>query len=103
VALEIRRMRADEPAAAFLVWRPSRDDVGTARIERARSLSPGGLTLFTHQRNARARAFYEKCGFRVVRFGVSPQPESEPDVAYGWEPSDSSDRGDGSRAARVRP
>jgi ribosomal protein S18 acetylase RimI-like enzyme len=63
-----------------------RRGVGTALIEHARSLFPSGLRLFTHQRNARARAFYEKLGFRVIRFGVSPPPESEPDVAYAWEP-----------------
>ena len=68
-----------EPAA-------QRRGVGTALIEHARALFPGGLTLFTHQRNARARAFYEKCGFTITRFGVSPPPESEPDVAYAWEP-----------------
>jgi ribosomal protein S18 acetylase RimI-like enzyme len=70
-----------EPAA-------QRRGVGTVLIEHARSLSPGGLTLFTHQSNARARAFYEKVGFRAVRFGVSPAPESEPDVAYAWHPDD---------------
>ncbi len=68
-----------EPAA-------QRRGVGSALIEHARSLFPAGLTLFTHQRNTRARAFYEKCGFEIVRFGVSPPPESEPDVAYAWRP-----------------
>jgi hypothetical protein len=49
-------------------------------------LSPGGLRLFTFQRNVPARSFYEKYGFRAVRFGVSPAPENEPDVEYRWEP-----------------
>ena len=58
--------------------------VGTALLDRAKELSPEGITLFTFQRNERARAFYERRGFRAVRFGVSPPPESEPDVQYAW-------------------
>jgi GNAT superfamily N-acetyltransferase len=59
--------------------------VGTALLDKAKALSPEGLTLHTHQRNAGARAFYERRGFRAVRFGVSPPPESEPDVLYLWD------------------
>jgi hypothetical protein len=55
-------------------------------MRKARELSPRGLRLFTHQANAKARAFYEKEGFRVVRFGTSPPPESAPDVEYAWAP-----------------
>jgi ribosomal protein S18 acetylase RimI-like enzyme len=59
--------------------------IGTALLDKAKALSPEGLTLFTHQRNGRARAFYEQRGFRAVRLGVSPPPESEPDVLYRWD------------------
>ena len=45
-----------------------------------------GLRLHTHVKNTGARAFYEKHGFESVRFGVSPAPESEPDVEYHWRP-----------------
>lgn len=58
--------------------------VGSALLAHAKQLHPRGLSLFTLQRNARARAFYEARGFRAVRFGVSPAPESEPDVRYEW-------------------
>jgi len=58
--------------------------VGSALVAHAKQLHPRGLSLFTLQRNARARAFYEARGFRAVRFGVSPAPESEPDVRYEW-------------------
>jgi putative acetyltransferase len=58
--------------------------VGSALLAHAKLLHPGGLSLFTFQRNARARAFYEARGFRPLRFGVSPAPESEPDVRYEW-------------------
>ena len=60
--------------------------VGTALLEKARELSPAGLELHTHQANHRARDFYEKRGFRSIRFGVSPAPENEPDVEYWWRP-----------------
>lgn len=61
--------------------------IGTALLDKAKALSPAGLELFTHQRNERARAFYERRGFRAVRFGVSPPPENEPDVLYRWNPA----------------
>ena len=60
--------------------------LGRALLEHARALSPEHLWLFTLQINTNGRAFYEKNGFRVVRLGVSPAPESEPDVEYHWEP-----------------
>jgi ribosomal protein S18 acetylase RimI-like enzyme len=40
--------------------------------------------LYTLQVNLNARAFYEKNGFNVVELGVSPAPESEPDLKYEW-------------------
>ncbi|MGH0035769.1 MAG: GNAT family N-acetyltransferase [Myxococcota bacterium] len=61
--------------------------VGCALVARARELSPHHLSLFTLQRNERACRFYERRGFRAVAYGVSPPPESEPDVRYEWEPS----------------
>jgi putative acetyltransferase len=61
-----------------------RSGVGSALLQKARSLSPVGLRLFTFQRNAPARAFYEKHGFVAVRFGINPPPENEPDVEYRW-------------------
>ena len=63
-----------------------RRGIGGALLACAIALSPDGLSLHTHQRNAGARAFYEKQGFRAVRFGISPPPESEPDVEYRWRP-----------------
>jgi ribosomal protein S18 acetylase RimI-like enzyme len=60
--------------------------VGLALLETAQTLSPVGLELHTHIENHTARSFYEKHGFRVVRFGMSPPPENEPDVEYAWRP-----------------
>lgn len=58
--------------------------IGRALLAHARTLSPKKLRLFTLQINVNARAFYEKNGFKVLKFGVSPPPESEPDVEYVW-------------------
>ena len=61
-----------------------RRGIGTALLHQARACSPAELRLFTFQRNDKARAFYEKHGFTVVAFGISPAPELEPDVEYRW-------------------
>ncbi len=77
-----------------LYVRPSaqRNGVGLALLRKAQELSPGGLELHTHQENTKARQFYEKHGFEAVRFGVSPPPESAPDVEYHWRPDSYSRR-----------
>ena len=59
---------------------------GTRLVIFAKRLRPAGLSLYTHQENHAARRLYEKHGFTVVRFGVSPPPESAPDVEYRWTP-----------------
>jgi len=43
------------------------------------------LQLWTFQRNARARAFYEKRGFALVRLtDGADNEEGEPDALYLW-------------------
>jgi GNAT superfamily N-acetyltransferase len=59
---------------------------GTQLVNFAKQVSPAGLELHTHQANAAARAFYERHGFQAVTFGISPPPESAPDVEYHWRP-----------------
>lgn len=59
---------------------------GHALIDHAKSLSPKGLELHTHQENLPACKLYEKFGFKAVRLGISPPPESAPDVEYHWRP-----------------
>lgn len=85
---------ADGAPAGFLARRddlvehlyvePARqgEGIGSRLLALAQQRSPAGLRLFTHRRNLGARGFYERRGFRIVRFGVSPAPESEPDVLY---------------------
>lgn len=59
--------------------------LGKSLIAHARILSPEHLWLYTLQINTNGRAFYEKNGFRIVKLGISPPPESEPDVEYHWD------------------
>jgi GNAT superfamily N-acetyltransferase len=59
---------------------------GTRFIALAKQISPHGLELHTHQENHAARRLYEHPGFVAVKFGVSPPPESAPDVEYHWRP-----------------
>jgi putative acetyltransferase len=73
-----------EHLSVFANWRQR--GVGTRLVDVARAHSPRELRAFTFQRNLPARAFYERHGFRAVAFGVSPAPESEPDVEYVWTP-----------------
>jgi GNAT superfamily N-acetyltransferase len=56
--------------------------IGQAFLAHARCLSPKFLHLNTFQSNKRGRVFYEKNGFRAVKFGVTP--ENEPDMEYCW-------------------
>jgi putative acetyltransferase len=61
-----------------------REGIGEQLLNFARTLSSRHLWLYALQVNLNARAFYEKNGFKAVAFGVSPAPESEPDVKYEW-------------------
>jgi GNAT superfamily N-acetyltransferase len=85
-----------EWVAAFLAMRGSSIDRMYVAPERwnegwggllmafAKQRSPEGLELHTHRQNTAACRFYEKHGFRAVRFGISPPPENAPDVEYWW-------------------
>lgn len=63
-----------------------RSGAGSALLEHAKAVRPEGFSLYTHQQNASARAFYEGHGLEAVSFGISPPPESAPDVRYRWRP-----------------
>jgi len=59
--------------------------IGTCLLEKARQLSPHRLTLWCYQKNAVARAFYEKHGFVALQFTDGTRNEEhEPDLLYGW-------------------
>ena len=88
----------DERVAAYLAMNGSyidrlyvdpsewRQGWGTRFIRFAMQLSPDRLELHTHQENHAARALFERQGFKAVKFGTSPPPESAPDVEYHWRP-----------------
>jgi ribosomal protein S18 acetylase RimI-like enzyme len=61
-----------------------RQGIGSALLAKARQLLPKHIWLYTHVANKMARSFYEKHGFVAEKFGISPEPESEPDVEYHW-------------------
>jgi ribosomal protein S18 acetylase RimI-like enzyme len=65
--------------------------IGDELLAIAKKLHPDGLTLWTFQRNARARRFYETRGFVASEFtdGLRNE-EGQPDVLYTWRPCASS-------------
>ncbi len=62
-----------------------RRSVGLALLDKAKSLSPARLALWTFQRNTHARAFYEAQGFRIAGCTEGDNEEQEPDVRYVWD------------------
>jgi ribosomal protein S18 acetylase RimI-like enzyme len=92
-------VESDERPVAFMAMREDFIDhlyvhpdsqnrgIGKLLLDYARQRSPDHLWLYTLQINIHARTFYEKNGFTAEKFGVSPPPESEPDVEYHWRKS----------------
>jgi putative acetyltransferase len=67
-----------DPATSYLdqlAVAPAAKGKGAARalLGEARRLSPGSLVLDVNEDNARARAFYEKEGFKKTGEGVNPR------------------------------
>ena len=59
--------------------------VGTALLDKAKELRPGGLYLWVFQRNDGACRFYERHGFRLVKLTDGAENmEREPDALYAW-------------------
>ena len=82
----IMAKKGDDLDKLYVEPSEQRRGIGKRLLEIAKRDSPSGLTVFTHQVNARARAFYEANGFAAAEFGISPPPESEPDIKYVWVP-----------------
>jgi GNAT superfamily N-acetyltransferase len=70
----------------YVVPDSQRCGIGGKLIQHAKELSPAGLELHTHRKNMSAWKFYEKHEFLAVHFGISPPPESEPDIEFHWRP-----------------
>ena len=88
--------RDGEALVGFVAFRPGwidqlyvlpseqRHGVGTALLDVAKAAS-ATLSLWTFQRNRRARQFYERHGFVMVdETDGSGNDEQEPDVLYRW-------------------
>ncbi|MET8660291.1 GNAT family N-acetyltransferase [Streptomyces griseus] len=64
-----------------------RRGIGSRLLAEVRGAAEGALTLYVFQRNAAARAFYERHGFTAVACDDgSRNEENEPDVLYRWVP-----------------
>jgi ribosomal protein S18 acetylase RimI-like enzyme len=84
--LGLLALRDDLIDQLFVAIDAQRQGVGGALLVKARERSPDQLRAYSFQKNSLARAFYEKHGFRIVRSGISPPPENEPDYEYMWRP-----------------
>ncbi len=59
--------------------------IGARLVERAKAALASPVRLYTFQANEGARRFYERHGFRAIRFGDgSGNEERCPDVLYEW-------------------
>jgi GNAT superfamily N-acetyltransferase len=95
--LVVRRERAPiaflalkDEMVEHLYVRPEaqRAGIGSALLEAAKSRRPGGLRLWTFQRNQGARAFYAHHGFVEVELtDGAANEEREPDVLLSWVPA----------------
>ncbi len=64
------------------------EGIGRRLLDLAKQREAAGLLLWTFQVNGRARRFYERNGFEVVRFGdETNNEERQPDVQYAWRPA----------------
>lgn len=63
-----------------------RRGIGTQLLEWAKHQSGGSLWLHTFERNAGARAFYERHGFTIVARGFEPTWKLN-DLKYQWNSS----------------
>jgi GNAT superfamily N-acetyltransferase len=60
---------------------------GSTLLGKVKQRRPSGFRLWTFQRNAGARRFYERHGCRLVELtDGSGNEECEPDALYAWEP-----------------
>ena len=61
--------------------------IGTRLLDQAKERRPAGFSLWTFQKNAGARRFYERHGLELVQLTDGEgNEEREPDVQYAWRP-----------------
>jgi putative acetyltransferase len=80
----IMAFRPDWIDQFYVLPQAQRNGVGSALLQIAKAQATS-LSLWTFQRNAAARRFYEKRGFvAVMETDGSGNEEREPDVLYRW-------------------
>ena len=78
-------VRDDHLDHLYVAPAAQRRGVGAALLAAAQQASPAGLSLHVFQRNAPARRFYERHGFRLTKLrDGSDNEENEPDAVYRW-------------------
>jgi GNAT superfamily N-acetyltransferase len=86
----------------FIAPNLQRQGIGDRLLNKAKELSPRRLRLYTFQKNAPARHFYEARGFVAIEFNDGSRNEEQaPDVLYEWTPGPAA-RGARENAARAK-
>lgn len=81
-------LNGEELDQLYLLPGHFRRGIGSLLLAKMKERSPERLSLFTFQRNAGARAFYERHSFRLVDLDDgSRNEEGEPDALYAWRNS----------------
>lgn len=69
----------------FVDVNPQGMGIGTALLNKAKTICPSGLSLTTLRQNVQACKFYEKHDFVARRLGVNPI-NGQPNIEYIWNP-----------------
>jgi len=81
-------MEGDSIEQLYVAPPSQRRGIGDALLKLAKKVSPVRLRLYTFEKNAPARRFYEARGFRAIEFTDGARNEErEPDVLYEWTPN----------------
>ncbi len=68
----------------YLIREHTGRGLGTGFLALAKERFPGGIQLWAFQSNTAAIRFYERHGFRQVRWTDGDNDEGEPDVLLEW-------------------
>lgn len=78
--------RHDRVQALYVAAGARGRGVGTALLDAAKAMAPGGLTLWTFEPNLAARRFYARHGFTEIRRTAGENDEGVPDILLEWRP-----------------
>lgn len=87
VILGFMALEGDELDRLYVLPKTQGMGVGRALLDKAKELSPKGLSLWVFQQNEQARRFYERNGFKLERLTDGRgNMEKTPDARYQWKP-----------------